>query len=307
MLLLIKVIIDLNTRKNQEPSFSPTSIPKKNIALLIIGIISAILYLFPIQTIAWLSPNKETEVITTFVIAFSGLLFVVICALYFLVLSKNEHFRNENRMFIAQMEMQKRYYEALLKREEATKSLRHDIREHYIIINHHIAEGRYEDAKKYAAGLIELTNLGNTLLDTGSNVLNAVINDVWANADGVKLKLKGSLPEEVRISDIDICILFSNILKNALESTVKCESNRVVTLNLKQINGALHIHCENPLLAAAPINKGRLVSTKKDSEGHGLGLLNVEDVVKKYNGSIDINQTDMFVIDIVLEDAGSNI
>ncbi len=51
------------------------------------------------------------------------------------------------------------------------------------------------------------------------------------------------------------------------------------------------------------INKGdkRILTTKNDLNNHGLGLINIENTINKYNGSLDIEYDEnIFSVDIVL-------
>jgi len=191
----------------------------------------------------------------------------------------------------------------MLAREEQTRSLRHDIKHHLSLIEQLLDRQELEPAKKYLSELTGWTDKLNVKSDTGNDVLNIVINDVWRQSEDVELQWEGALPNN-RLSDIEICILFSNILKNALESTLKCETDRIVKVQLRQANSALVLKCENPVSELVSYKNGRPVSTK-ESGIHGIGLINVEEIVNKYSGTITYSSDEKFTVDIVLENVFS--
>lgn len=79
------------------------------------------------------------------------------------------------------------------------------------------------------------------------------------------------------------------------------DDHRQIYLSIKQSKSYLNITCINPIVEI-PIEKhGILQTTKTDNGIHGIGLSNVIDTCKKYNGECSYNYDDKeFHIELLL-------
>ena len=86
-----------------------------------------------------------------------------------------------------------------------------------------------------------------------------------------------------------------NLIDNALEA---CENQnqKYIDLTIKEINHLLIIKVINSYKDMLP---KKFITTKKDKSLHGIGLENVKNLVKKYNGSYKISQNQDEVITII--------
>jgi len=298
-LLVIQLINIIITFKQTKSSVNIFGSSLKYELILIAGVISSMIYLFTVQSSALVSRNSRAII---FLITLTGLMFVAICILYFFILRKNDYYKHENTFFKEQLKMQEEYYSSLLKNEEYTRRLRHDINHHLSAISQLISSEQYIETKDYISELVEVSDTVNIKADTGNRIINIVINDLWNGINDIKLKWIGLVSDKILMSDLEICVVFSNILKNAIESTRKCQKNRVIEMVVKKTNSAIYIKCSNPISAPIIIRDGRPATTKRNKSLHGLGLVNVESVVEKYSGSITYDtQNNQFVLEIVLE------
>lgn len=115
-------------------------------------------------------------------------------------------------------------------------------------------------------------------------------------ADGNKLKFMDSS---------DLYSLFGNIIDNAIESVqhIADVGQRVINISVAAEKQLLVIREDNYYADAyAPImNKGVLVTSKKDSVNHGFGMKSISWQVHKYHGEMTISANhNVFVISIVL-------
>jgi len=104
LLLVYMIIKKLNRNQNS------LQIPNKNIILIIAGFISAIIYLFPIQTLALLVPDSTLQVPFVMIITLSGAIFIAILIVYIFNINKKEQYRLENEMYRHLINNQKEYY-----------------------------------------------------------------------------------------------------------------------------------------------------------------------------------------------------
>ena len=112
------------------------------------------------------------------------------------------------------------------------------------------------------------------------------------------------ISEKIEILPVDLCTILSNAFDNAIEA-VECmeEELRWIRLEMSSQGKLLFFRFSNPVKKntdIAPIG----VSTKKDIENHGFGLLNIKYTVEKYNGQmlleIEGKEFPEFVLSIIV-------
>ena len=91
------------------------------------------------------------------------------------------------------------------------------------------------------------------------------------------------MPREF-IEDKDLVIILTNLLDNAIESSMKSEK-KSIGFSLYTFNGSYVVlkvsnSCDEPPL----VHKGQLITQKDNQEIHGYSVKNIQRVVKRYNG-----------------------
>lgn len=93
------------------------------------------------------------------------------------------------------------------------------------------------------------------------------------------------------MSPYDIYSLFGNAITNAIEAVTKIEDKekRNISLVMKKKGNILTIELENYYLAnTIKSSNGVFKTSKNDDFNHGYGIKSMENIVKKYEGSISI-------------------
>lgn len=93
------------------------------------------------------------------------------------------------------------------------------------------------------------------------------------------------------MSPYDIYSLFGNAITNAIEAVTKIEDKekRNISLVMKKKGNILTIELENYYLAnTIKSSNGVFKTSKNDNFNHGYGIKSMENIVKKYEGSINI-------------------
>lgn len=122
----------------------------------------------------------------------------------------------------------------------------------------------------------------NDILD---NVLNYMLK-------GKKEKLKVldvqvEFPKEVKKGMYDLSVIIGNLLDNSIRSAEESEEKRLI-FHMKYERGILNILLENSMGEGVIKQNGRLLSTKSDRANHGIGLENVEKMIEKYHGVMNL-------------------
>ncbi len=127
-------------------------------------------------------------------------------------------------------------------------------------------------------------------ISTNNSVCDAIVNYFYENLDkNIEFKCDGKFPESIFVNDSDLCVVFSNLLKNAVEAVAKEDKENYPKIYIFLYANAeyLSIIIEN---TCTYLNNTiqTLPTTKMDSQNHGFGLKNIRDIVKKYNGNLEL-------------------
>ena len=165
------------------------------------------------------------------------------------------------------------------------------------------AEGDLDALKKYLDKLDEDLNTVDVVVKTGNKMTDAILNSKisLAKSKGINVIADAKVPVELKMSDIDLCIVIGNLFDNAIEASLALpEEERLIRLYMDIKNTQLYM-CVTNVKSLMKLKKqgGRYVTTK--GEGHGFGLVRVDDIIERYGGYISRNSEDgAFTTEIML-------
>lgn len=103
------------------------------------------------------------------------------------------------------------------------------------------------------------------------------------------------------ISELDLCILLGNALDNAIESNYG-NGKKELYLEIRTTNNFLMIAVKNTISNSILENNPQLETTKEDKNQHGMGIMSMKEIAKKYNGSISFTEENgLFCCNILLD------
>ena len=103
------------------------------------------------------------------------------------------------------------------------------------------------------------------------------------------------------IADIDISVLYNNLLQNAVEEVQKNGEGKFIEIYFEQGKEFCEIRIINSLSQESRMKTDILISEKEDIRNHGFGLKNVNEVIKKCNGKINfLREEDRFTVVVLL-------
>lgn len=180
---------------------------------------------------------------------------------------------------------------------------RHDYRNHIQTMKVLAAEGDLDALKEYLDKLDEDLNTVDVVVKTGNKMTDAILNSKisLAKSKGINVIADAKVPVELKMSDIDLCIVIGNLFDNAIEASLALpEEERLIRLYMDIKNTQLYM-CLTNFTSVKKLKKqgGRYVTTK--GEGHGFGLVRVDDIIERYGGYISRNSEDgAFTTEIML-------
>ena len=188
-------------------------------------------------------------------------------------------------------------------REETFSNIRkikHDMNNYLICLDNYLEQGNLGKARSYINYMLMgkddiqpadyNINTGNSVVDV---LLHYKVNLI--KKYHITLETHIEIPNELKIDDIDICIIVGNCLDNAIEALKELNGNYSKRIHIDIIyrKGALMIKIKNPFVGERKKDlKGNYISTKADNENHGIGLYSVKKVIEKYNGLITFQEVD---------------
>ena len=138
---------------------------------------------------------------------------------------------------------------------------------------------------------------------TGNKTVDALLYQKRKQAEEEKIKWECDvqMPKDCCINEFDLCVLLGNILDNALEACgrMQQEECRFIKIQAKAVKKCFLIEVKNSMDRTEKYAEG--FTNKGDSQEHGIGLLNVSDVVCRYNGAVRKEaEKGIFVISVLM-------
>ncbi|MBE6879282.1 MAG: GHKL domain-containing protein [Ruminococcaceae bacterium] len=209
-----------------------------------------------------------------------------------------------NFMKIARADAEQSYYDEINRKYEQSRAIRHDINNHLTVISMLIEKGDSKGALKYINEVFDETSLAMQPLKTGSSVLDALLHKKTeqASKSNITLSYEVNASLNVGISDYDMCVIFGNILDNAIEAAKKAdEDKRDITLTVGTQHDMLYISCHNFHSNDIKEQGDRLMTTKSDTSMHGIGLSRIKTVAAKYGGTVKVSYDEAnFMIEVLI-------
>ena len=158
--------------------------------------------------------------------------------------------------------------ENLLKKEEEIKGLRHDLRNHFLVLRHLHEQQKYEEARQYLSAIQDTILSSTTRLYCNDPFVNALLNEKTSQNPAISFEITVDPACLARFESLDLCILLGNLLDNAIrELTEHSQLDPRVRLVLLKKDDMIWLRVENPLSQAKP-----LCTDKKNASRHGFGL-----------------------------------
>lgn len=171
---------------------------------------------------------------------------------------------------------------------------RHDYRNHIQMMKVLAANGDMDALKVYLDELDTDLNTVDTVVKTGNPMADAILNSKisLARSRNIPTQVDAHIPVKLKMSELDLCCIIGNLFDNAMEASMALpEEKRMIRVYMDMKGTQLYISFTN-FTAAKKLSKvGRGFKTSK-GEGHGFGLVRIDDIVSRYDGYLSRNSED---------------
>lgn len=262
--------------------------------LVLVGEISILIFITVFQYMD--SSNKLLAVI----LCFGGVAFIIITAVMIINHISQKYYKKNNEINTHLLEIQEKYYTMLLKKDRETVKFRHDINKHINCMYQMFKNKKYNELDEYFKEIgISLTEL-KSAVQTGNDMINAMLNDNLNKYPQVKCIIEGTIPNKLSLSNMELCTIFSNLFDNAFSAADK-SGLKEVEISFKFAGPNLLCRIENTVNRKVEITDNVMQTEKDDKINHGYGTENARLCAEANEGSLTYQcSNEYFTAELVL-------
>ena len=230
--------------------------------------------------------------------------YVVNLLVYYLyhVLVKEYKAASDMSTMQAKLEQDLAFYKRSETLTQEYRSLRHELKNHFSVMESLLREERYDQLRRYFADYAGKTTPQLEEFCCPNPLVSSVISHQMntARAAGVRLDVIAAVPQTLGIADDDLCSLLSNMLDNGVEACLRAGEN-CVRATLHTDKNCLFVTVTNPVAEDVLKINPELHSTKKNPAAHGFGIPILRSIAEKYDGIVSFHtENGWFTADAML-------
>ena len=238
---------------------------------------------------ASLSLKYRTESKWNTVIFLTAIAISMVCTILLMnSLSKKAEERAKNRYLTDEVDNMKRYYGFRSEQYKNFSRMRHDIANHMIAIRGLIAEGKTEEAKRYADSLSEIQNEVSGVFQCGNDAVGSFLyNRLQVMLEsGIRVKTDIRMQEDAGIPDRDLVAILGNLLDNVEEGCMGI-TDPWLNLTVAERDGYLLIRTENSFQTEKRDKRERIAGLPR-----GIGTDILKELAESHQGIFETEEKD---------------
>ena len=198
----------------------------------------------------------------------------------------------EWRVLAARESLTREQLAAVRESAAALGSLRHEVKNHYLVLQSLLRAGEGERLDAYLGSLVEEASAIPALSCAAHPAIDAVLTVMLARArkQGVEVERRADVPEALPFPDAALCTVLANLLQNALDANALAPegARKWLRVDLHVRGVHLYIGVENARFAPVEYDRetGLCRTTRADPSAHGYGLKAVRAVARKYRSEL---------------------
>lgn len=193
-----------------------------------------------------------------------------------------------------QQELVETHYREVDNMYRQIRGWRHDYRNHIQVMKALAAKGDLAGIQAYLDELDTDLNTVDTVIKTGNAMADAILNSKISLAKSRRIPVQADahIPVKLRMSELDLCVILGNLFDNAIEASLALpEDQRLIRVYMDMKGTQLYISFTNFTAAKKQRKLGRRFATTK-GEGHGFGLVRIDNIIDRLDGYLTRNSED---------------
>lgn len=218
--------------------------------------------------------------------------------------------RIEVGIYKSRIEEMEKHVEDIENLYAGIRGMRHDMKNYIADMDALIKQSENssqvtEALQKYLSSLQISVDKLDIKFRTGNPVTDVVVQRYAQSAqkNGIAFQSDFIFPADMNIDAFDLSIILNNGLENALEACKRQqEEKRYIKLAACRRENIFFISIQNSFNGILSRTGDKIHTTKKDSENHGFGLINIEACAEKYFGRVETSVKDgYFELTVMLQ------
>ncbi len=205
-----------------------------------------------------------------------------------------------------QLEIQKEQYKKLTTTIKDGDKLRHDWRHHIHTISGLAERNDVESIKNYLSKYQKEHLFDEDVCYCDNAIIDSILGyyAYISKQNNIAISIDVQIPADLDISDLDLCVVFGNLIENATEACLRQkEGERFIKVVAKTEGGNLLISVKNSFDGKLEIIEESFYSSKR--EGEGIGISSVRSFCEKNGGMFYITSEDyLFCVRVILNGGG---
>lgn len=176
---------------------------------------------------------------------------------------------------------------------ENIRKLKHDMKNHLLIITSFLNSGEYDSAKAYTSDMLDKLSMMHSYVETGNSLLNHVLNEKLelARSCGISVKSEIENLTFAKVESLDFAAVLTNLLDNAIEAGKEVPDAQMF-VGIAKNRGYETVTVKNKLSASVLERNPTLTTTKPEAAEHGIGVPQIKAMAAKYGGLCDFYEND---------------
>lgn len=275
---------------------------RKNFKILILPILIYTIVLFPLGM-------ASNDYISTWnmhylcIIVFSIMGVTILGIVLFEKIVKSNALKVKNLIMLKEQEMYKAQIERANVYIEEIAKIKHDMKNEIFCISEMVSNGNDIQAIQLCNNITDKLNNSTYIFHTSNIYLNSILNVVYKKAKEKNIDIKIVVKTNLEYIDgTDLISILGNLCDNAIEALDFLEHDRNLIVSMFEKGGNYIISVKNYVEESVLKHNKTLRTSKLDKSIHGFGLKNVSNIVKKYDGILDISEEmNLFIVNIMIE------
>lgn len=196
-----------------------------------------------------------------------------------------EQTRFEQEDIVMQSQLMKKQAEEVESIYLTMRGWRHDYHNHLQSLKAYLAVGQTAKIGEYLNELEQDLDRVDTTIQSGNTMVNAILNAkiTYAENSQIPVTCKAQVPERLKVSDLDLCVVLGNLIDNAVDANLTLEpEKRFLRIYIGIFKQQLYINVTNAASDNLKKQEFTLLSTKTGNHGHGIRRMNA--VIELYDG-----------------------
>lgn len=194
--------------------------------------------------------------------------------------------RIENELVSNQMNM----YRNMEQNYQRQRKYMHDYKNQLNCIQGLLEKEQIGEALDYVKELTGGIQKSTDYVDTNHMIINVILNQKYqyAQENGITMVIAVNDLSRLTMKKEDLVVLLSNLLDNAIEACKNRNTDKVIQFKMVIEEKNLILSVKNPVDMPLKIKDRKILSSKKDQDNHGIGLMNVESTVRRNHGTSSV-------------------